>query len=185
MHLALNTIKPRISICVIGFEERYDRFINLNRLGTTMASEKSVYSGEFPDGVITLKESYVNGELHLVSVEDSRDKIVDELYSNRAESVLFIFRVYENKLQISRIFAQTDNGGYALDNKRTLSGGFRESFDRISLMDEEALSIVHQRYPDKRIDKQLITDKIRNLYNLVVIVCKSRWIDLRDSIRHS
>lgn len=174
MHLALNTIKPRISICVIEFEEWYDRFISLNRLGTIMASEKSVYSGEFPDGEITLKESYVNGELHLVSVEDSRDKIINELYSNRSESVLFIFKVHENKLQISRIFAQTDNGGYALDSKRTLSGGFRESFDRISLMDEESLSTIKQRYPDKRIDKQLLTDKIRNLYDLIIEACKSR-----------
>lgn len=157
-----------------GLRKRYDRFINLSKLGTTMSSEKSVHSGEFPDGEINVKESYVNGELHLVSVEDSRDAVVNELYSNRTESILFIFRVHEDKLRISRIFAQTNNGGYALDSKRTLSGGFRESFDRISLMDEESLSTIKQRYPDKRIDKQLLTDKIRNLYDLIIEACKSR-----------
>lgn len=138
-----------------------------------MASEKEVYSEKFSDGTITLDESYIDGELHLVSIEDSRDRTVDELYSNRAVSVLFIFRVYDDKMQISRIFAQTENGGYSLDTKRMITGGFRESFENISMMDEQALSIIEQRYPDKRIDRQRKIDKIKNLYNLILEAWRS------------
>ena len=116
----------------------------------------------FTDGKIEIEESYFDGKLDLVTVTDYRDRTTDEVHKSR-ESITFIFSVEDDRLQLSRIFANSERGGYALDMKRTIGGNFRATYKERRLLSEEVMDILRLDYPELRIDTRRLRDRIRNL----------------------
>lgn len=129
-----------------------------------MGSQENISNKRsFQDGELEIKESYLDGELYLVTLIDSRERTVDQLYGNRTVEVTFIFSVDDDKLELSRIFANSENGGYALDTKRSIFGGFTTTYERRDLLDNSALKFLGSEYPELTIDTRRIRDKIRSL----------------------
>lgn len=115
----------------------------------------------FPDGNIVLRESYLDDKLDLITIVDSRDGTTEKLYGNRTESVRFIFSVEEGKMKLSRIFANSQNGGgHALDMKPTIGGTYRKTYKKRSLLDDNSMEILNSNYPDLRVDTRRIRDRI-------------------------
>lgn len=129
-----------------------------------MGSQESISNKRsFNDGKLEIKESYLKGELNLVTLVDSRERTVDQLYGNRTVEVSFIFSVEDDKLELSRIFANSENGGHALDTTRSIFGGFTKTYKRRDLLDNSAMEFLKSEYPNLTIDTRRIRDKIRTL----------------------
>lgn len=127
------------------------------------SEEKIVAEQSFPDGDIEVQESYLNGELDLVTIVDSRNSTTEKLYGNRTESIRFIFKLKEHKLQLSRIFAVSQSGGHALDMKRTVWGNYKKTYRKRSLLDDSSMTILRFSYPNLRVDTRRIRDRVLNL----------------------
>lgn len=119
----------------------------------------------YHDGQIELKESYLSGELDLVTLVDSRDRTVSQVYGDRCVSVKFIFSVIEDKIEISRIFADTPKGGYALDSRSSLLTKYRvKTYSDRRLLKGDGIDILKEEYPDKRIDLRRFRDVMRDVF---------------------
>lgn len=129
-----------------------------------MTSQENVSNKRsFEDGELEIKESHLNGELDLVTLVDSRERTVDQLYGNQTVEVSFIFSVEDDRLELSRIFANSENGGHALDTKRSIFGGFTTTYEKRDLLDDSALELLRSDYPELTIDTRRIRDRIRGL----------------------
>lgn len=125
---------------------------------------ETVTTRSFEDGEIEVVESYLDGELDLVTVKDGRSRVTGEVYGDRCVSVSFIFTVIGDRLEISRIFANTETGGYALDSRPSLvSRYYVSTFKRRDLLDEESLGVLGSLYPEYRVDLRRVRDVVRNL----------------------
>lgn len=127
------------------------------------SQEKVSNKRSFEDGKLEIKESYLNGELDLVTLVDSRERTVDQLYGNRTVEVSFIFRVEDDRLELSRIFANSEKGGHALDTKRSIFGGFTTTYRRRDLLDDSSLELLRSDYPGLAVDTQRLRDKVRRM----------------------
>lgn len=123
--------------------------------------EETVTARTYADGEIEVVESYLGDSLDLVTIKDSRDKTTDEVYGSRCVSVSFTFDVTGDRLEISRIFADTGSGGYALDSRPSLVSKYHVStFKRRDLLDEESLGVLGSLYPDYRVDLRRVRDVV-------------------------
>lgn len=128
-----------------------------------MGMDETVMKHSYEDGEIEVVESYLGGELDLVTVKDSRSRVTGEVYGDRCVSVSFIFTVVGNRLEISRIFANTETGGHALDSRPSLvSRYYVRTFKRRDLLDEESLDLLGSLYPEYRTDLRRFLDIVRN-----------------------
>lgn len=126
------------------------------------ATEETLENRTFSDGEIEVRESYINEELDLVTIIDSRDKTSDKV--QRAESITFIFSVKKDRLQLSRIFANSQNGsGHAIDMKPTIGGGYRKTYTKRNLLDDQSIEMLRNNYPELTVDTRRIRDRIRDL----------------------
>lgn len=129
-----------------------------------MGSQQNILNKRsFEDGQLEIKESCLNGDLDLVTLVDSRERTIDQLYGGRTVEVTFIFSVEDDKLELSRIFANSENGGHALDTTRSIFGGFTTTYKRRDLLDDLALEFLRSEYPSLTIDTRRIRDRIRSL----------------------
>lgn len=121
---------------------------------------------DFDDGKLKILEDYYEDELFHITLVDSRDRIIKKVHSDRIVSISFIFIDKEDRLELSRIFADSKNGSHALDTKPSYfkDDGFRKTLKRRDLLDSDSLDFLSSEYPQKTIDRRRIRDKIRSKF---------------------
>ncbi len=147
-------------------------------MGTT---EQRIHEMEASDGRLELKESYRDGDEspHLVSIRDYRTSTLDAVAGATKRdthiSLLFDYNAEQNRLIISRVFANSERGGHALDMRPSLISEFLSSQNYVvsdisqhaTIIDPVIRDLVETQYgSDVYIDMRTVGDRLRwGLYN--------------------